>query len=135
MNTFRRKAPIALVAFAALTLGATLLVWMPKAFPQSEMTSLRSEALAPHKRLAVRFVHDAHNEKAGLEDCAVCHHDAVKDGKMTMESSSEGIPCADCHAADAQKGTPLQRAFHRQCIECHQKGNKGPTACGGCHAV
>ena len=135
MNTFRLKAPLALLAFTVFIIAGSIIIWMPEAFSQSDMTTLQSDAFVPHKRLPVPFVHDAHNEQAKIEDCAVCHHDATKEGKMTMESSSEGIPCVDCHALDAQDGTPLQRAFHRQCISCHQTANKGPTACGGCHTV
>ena len=29
--------------------------------------------------------------------------------------------------------TPLMRAYHKNCIECHKAQNKGPTTCGACH--
>ncbi len=135
MNKFSLKTYVKLIPFVAIALLGVFFVGMPQAFSQNKEEVWRTTALAPHTRLAVYFVHDEHNEKAGLDNCAVCHHDATEDGQMTMESSSEGIPCVDCHAVNATKGTPLQRAFHRQCIGCHETQAKGPTACGGCHAV
>jgi len=111
---------LAVVLFAAGAAGAeTLRLECPKSVKAT--------------RPSVLFEHDAHNEKAGLDDCSVCHHGA-RDGKIEYGDPSEGTPCVDCHAIDAPKGTtPYMRAFHQQCILCHKKKNKGPTACGECH--
>ncbi|MBI5520686.1 MAG: cytochrome c3 family protein [Desulfovibrio sp.] len=84
-------------------------------------------------RPPAQFNHDQHNEKAKLADCVVCHHGG-KDGKIDRSASTEGTPCADCHALKVQgKGTALTRAYHKQCIGCHQAKGKGPVACGQCH--
>ncbi|ABB40503.1 Transmembrane complex, tetraheme cytochrome c3 [Oleidesulfovibrio alaskensis G20] len=102
------------------------------AMPDGIIT-VSTSALEPLTRPAAVFDHDAHNEKAGLNDCAVCHH-GEEDGKQSLEVTSEGVPCADCHAVKAQgKRTPLRRAYHRQCMGCHQSAGKGPANCGGCH--
>ncbi|MBA4358368.1 MAG: acidic cytochrome c3, partial [Desulfovibrio sp.] len=40
----------------------------------------------------------------------------------------------DCHKVKpAGKATGLQRAYHKQCIDCHRTKGKGPLACGQCH--
>ena len=111
---------------------ATLALLLAVAFARTDTPRLEPEALKPQQRPAAVFDHDAHNEKAKLENCAVCHHDA-KDGKIVPEGSSEGTPCADCHAKAATKGTYLVNAYHRQCMDCHKTSGKGPTSCGGCH--
>jgi len=140
----RRSLPVAAAQLAVLlaTLAAALLLLLlppvATAPAQEDMTTLAPEALAPHSRPAASFVHDTHNEKAKIEDCGVCHHGTTEDGHRDPAApSSEGTPCADCHAADngsRGKGTPLERAYHRQCMGCHKQQAKGPTACGGCHA-
>ena len=90
--------------------------------------------LAPFKYAPAVFDHDPHNEKAGLEeDCTACHHGG-ENGVMDMEDDSSGTPCAECHQVAKQKGmTPLRRAFHLQCITCHEQQNKGPVQCKSCH--
>lgn len=126
------------VALPASLLAACLLTVLPpvaSAPAQEELKQLAPDALAPHGRPAARFDHDAHNEKAKLDDCGRCHHGTTKEGRLDPGApSSEGTPCADCHAVKGGKGTPLQRAYHRQCMGCHKDRGAGPTACGGCHA-
>ena len=90
--------------------------------------------LEPYKYAPALFDHDTHNEKAGLEDdCTACHHGG-ENGVMDKEEDSSGTPCAECHMVTKEKGmTPLRRAFHLQCITCHEKQNKGPVQCKSCH--
>lgn len=121
-----RRIGIMLLALAAPALLLTV------ALARTDTPRLEPEALKPQQRPAVTFDHDAHNEKAKLEDCARCHHDA-KDGKIVPGTSTEGTPCADCHAVSADKGTRLVNAYHRQCMACHRTTGRGPTSCGGCH--
>lgn len=81
--------------------------------------------------------HDPHMES---QDCKACHH-RYEDNENVLEESEleEGNPdirCASCHN-DSSK-TDLQKAFHHQCMGCHdklsQKGQKtGPSLCGECH--
>lgn len=131
MKIHRFASLIALIAAVALGMG----LWLPAALSQEDMKVIKAEAFKTYTRPAAVFVHDAHNEKAKLDDCAVCHHGKDANGKMTTEETSEGEPCADCHAVNAKSGTPLMRAYHQQCILCHADKNLGPTHCGGCHKL
>jgi len=112
---------------------AAVLVCTQFAFSQEDMKTLSPDAFGKLTRPAATFIHDQHNEKAGIEDCGACHHGGeggVKDPGQT----TEGTPCADCHAVKAPKGTTsLNKAYHKQCIGCHQDNGKGPLACGQCH--
>lgn len=96
---------------------------------------LKIKELGQTTQPASLFDHDAHNAKAGLDDkCTTCHHGGQGLVKNAEEDTS-GQACADCHKASrSDGGTPLRLAFHRQCMACHAKQNKGPTACGSCHA-
>ena len=100
---------------------------------QDTIKELKDPALAPPRRAPAAFVHDAHNEKAKIDDCAACHHGG-ENGVIDPEVSSEDQPCSECHKANMPSGrTPLMRAYHKNCIECHTAQNKGPTTCGACH--
>lgn len=119
---------LALILTAALLLACT-----QAALAQQDMKNLAPAAFGKLTRPPAVFVHDAHNEKAGLSDCVVCHHGA-KDGKQDKTASTEGTPCAECHLVKAPKGkTDLTHAYHKQCIGCHKAKGKGPVACGQCH--
>lgn len=124
---------LALLVFAALG----LCVGLPSAFSQDDEDQfIKLEVLQPLSRPAALFAHDEHNEKAGLDDCAACHHGKDDQGKKDPDAYDVSEPCAECHkpAGEAAKGTtPLMRAYHQQCISCHKQENKGPTHCAGCH--
>ena len=123
----RRTIPAALVALVAACFLAI------PALSQQDMTTIPDAGFAAHTRLPAVFNHDAHNEKAGLDDCTVCHH-GEKDGKRDPSQDTSGIPCSDCHTAVGKPGrTPLMRAFHKQCLGCHMEKKKGPVTCGDCH--
>jgi hypothetical protein len=112
---------------------AILLACGQAAVAQEDMKILAPEAFGALTRPAATFVHDQHNEKAGVEDCVACHHGGA-DGKQDRGESTEGTPCADCHAVKTDKGlTQLNRAYHKQCIGCHEAKGAGPLACGQCH--
>ena len=120
-------APLAL-----LVLIAAVFLAVP-AQSQQDMTTVPTEGFKQTTRLPAVFAHDAHNEKAALADCSACHH-GEKDGKRDNSADTSGIPCSDCHSAQAKPGkTPLMRAFHRQCLGCHMDKQKGPVTCGDCH--
>ena len=119
---------------AALVAAGGLCLALPPAFSsQEDMTHVRSDALGPLTRPMAVFAHDQHNEKAGIDDCAACHHGKDAQGRQDKEDISAGIPCADCHAGAEKQVTPLMRAYHQQCIGCHTQMAKGPTHCAGCH--
>ncbi len=103
------------------------------ALGQEGMKELKPEAYKTRQRPPAVFKHDEHNQKAKVEECIRCHH-GVENGKRSNTVSSEGTPCADCHKVKPTDGTtPLTKAYHSQCIGCHQKLQKGPLACGQCH--
>ena len=115
-------------AAAALFLLPTLL-----AFAQDDdlMQNVSRAAFENPERPAAVFLHDDHNEKAGIEECYLCHHD---DGSNPdPDNSTEGTPCADCHELNPDEGTSLMDTYHTQCIGCHEERGSGPVACGECH--
>lgn len=101
---------------------------------QEDMRTLDSDAFARPLRPPALFAHDIHNENAGIDDCGACHH-VYENGRRSEDETSEGVPCADCHApaADAQNPIPLRRAFHLRCKGCHISRKAGPVMCAECH--
>jgi hypothetical protein len=89
-------------------------------------------------RAPVEFTHVAH---MALGDCTECHHryeGRPPQNVLDLGELSEGNPairCASCHRTPAA----LQKAFHQQCIDCHDRLSReakptGPRLCGECHA-
>ena len=102
-------------------------------YSQDEMTTVNDSAFPERMRPAVPFVHDEHNEAAGIEECNVCHH-VYKDGKLVEGESSEGSECSECHApADGKYPMSLIVAYHKMCKGCHQEKKAGPVMCAECH--
>jgi hypothetical protein len=84
-------------------------------------------------RPPVRFLHDDHNEAAGLHDCAACHH-LYEDGKKVEGDMSVGMACSECHlSGTSDTELDLIRAYHLQCRGCHIREKAGPVTCGQCH--
>lgn len=122
-----------LAALALAVLAAVALVAAPAAWSQDDIVELKAEAFGTHLRPAAVFNHDAHNEKAELDDCARCHH-VYEDGKLVEGQDSVGTACAECHTLKRVGTQPgLREAYHRQCKECHAERAAGPMACGECH--
>jgi hypothetical protein len=110
-----------------------LLALLAPGFTQEDMVAVDTAPFANPQRPPSRFNHDAHNETAGLDDCAECHH-VYADGKKVEGESSEDQRCADCHGAAAEGRKPsLTQAFHANCKGCHLQQKKGPILCGQCH--
>lgn len=102
---------------------------------QEDRVVVDNSVFEVQRRLPARFVHDDHNEKAGLDDCARCHHVYDENGRLDETDSSEGQPCSECHAAVDQESQPgLRKAFHRMCRGCHLAEGNGPVVCAQCHA-
>ena len=119
--------------FQILFAAALVLAFAAAGWSQQDMKTLAPAAFGKLTRPAAQFNHDAHNEKAKIEECVACHHGG-KDGKQDKSASTEGTPCAECHKVKpAGKATGLQKAYHTQCIGCHKAKGKGPVACGQCH--
>ena len=121
-----KKHTIIIVLTAAL-----ICVVSSVAFAQEDITALAFPAFENAQRPPAVFMHDAHNEKAGLEACGPCHHTGFENGEFV---EGDPVPCADCHSVEGD-GTalPLMLASHKLCADCHTKMNKGPLACGECH--
>ncbi|QGY42054.1 cytochrome C [Pseudodesulfovibrio cashew] len=85
--------------------------------------------------------------QATHERCADCHDDFFKEGKngcrrcheRKPESKGAATPeaCSTCHDEPADQLIPTtSKAFHAQCMGCHEKENSGPfgdDACYQCH--
>ncbi|MGB8424444.1 MAG: cytochrome c3 family protein [Desulfobacterales bacterium] len=116
-----------------LPILAVFLVVVVTAYSQEDMTHIDTSDFSRPRRAPSVFPHDQHNEAAVIEACNQCHH-VYEDGKKLEDESSEGERCSDCHTLEAQGHQPgLMRAFHMNCMGCHQKQNKGPVMCGECH--
>ena len=119
-------------ALALVLAGASLWLLAP-GFSQEDMVAVDTGPFERPQRAPALFMHDAHNEKAGLDTCNECHH-VYRDGKKVEDESSEDQRCADCHGRTAQGRAPsLTAAFHTNCTGCHLEQRKGPVMCGQCH--
>lgn len=117
----------------ALSLLIGIVLAITLAWSQDDMTVLDNAAFDNPQRTPSVFAHDTHNEAAGIDDCAECHH-VYEDGKRLEDESSEGQSCSECHDLKIIGGQPsLIRAFHANCKGCHQEQSKGPIMCGECH--
>jgi len=102
-------------------------------FSQDDVTKVHDPAFEILTRPPVSFIHDEHNEQAGLEDCTVCHH-VYEDGKKLEDETSEDQTCSECHMKDnAKDPMPLIAAYHKMCKNCHLAEKKGPVMCAECH--
>ena len=80
---------------------------------------------------SVRFLHSRH--AASVEgDCATCHH-----FRPAEPEAAEIVACSACHQRafdpDHHGRIGLKAAYHLQCVGCHEKTDKGPVDCEGCH--
>ncbi|NNG00471.1 MAG: cytochrome c3 family protein [Desulfobacteraceae bacterium] len=100
---------------------------------QEEMEVVDNSVFDQPRRTSSLFMHDDHNESAGIEECHVCHH-VYEDGELLEDESSEDSSCSECHEIDASGDMPgLMMAYHLNCKGCHLKEKKGPVLCGECH--
>ncbi len=119
---------------AVWTLVAFGTLCIVNAWSQEDLKAVSPDAFSAPQRPAAVFPHDAHNEKAKIENCNQCHH-VYADGKLVEDESSEDRRCSDCHGLeDAGRQPGLMKAFHLNCKGCHQERKKGPVMCGECHA-
>jgi hypothetical protein len=101
---------------------------------QEDMVEIDNSVFNNPQRPAAIFKHDIHNEQAGTEDCAICHHVYDEDGNLSEGESSEDSRCSDCHDLKSSGRKPgLMKAFHLNCKGCHMKMKAGPILCGECH--
>jgi len=101
---------------------------------QDDMEFVDNSVFTNPTRPAAIFKHDLHNDKAGINDCAICHHVYDESGQLLPDESSEDKSCSDCHAMESIGNQPgLMKAFHLNCKGCHETQNQGPLMCGECH--
>jgi len=119
-----------LLLIAPLLIG----VWLIPAFSQEDMEVVDDVGFFKRQRPPAVFQHDAHNEKAQIEECNECHHVYDENGKKLEDESSEDQSCSDCHEAHDSGNRPgLRKAFHLNCKGCHLAKKQGPVMCGSCH--
>jgi hypothetical protein len=104
------------------------------AYSQDEMEVIDNYAFDNPQREVSVFIHDEHNENAGIDECNACHHVYDDDGTLLEDESSEDQSCSECHdLVKSGRKPPLMQAYHFNCKGCHQKEKKGPIMCGECH--
>jgi hypothetical protein len=121
--------------FCIVSGSALLLILLMTAavFSQEDMEFIDNTVFKNPDMSAARFEHDAHNENAEIEDCAICHH-VYEDGRLLEGESSEDQSCSECHKTTAEGRKPgLRKAFHLNCRGCHLESKAGPILCGECH--
>lgn len=120
-------------AVFVLGLVSVSVLILASAWSQEDMTHVGRDDFTNPQRTASVFVHDEHNEAAGIEACNECHH-LYEDGNKVEDESSEDQRCSDCHELNASGGQPaLLKAFHTNCKGCHLEKAEGPILCGECH--
>lgn len=134
-----KQSKLVKLLVALATTVAVLAFFLPMAFTEESgamIEEISTDWFANPERPAVPFMHDAHNEAAGIgtfDDCKTCHH--YGEGcELEEGAESPGTPCADCHPESGGEACrpELMEAYHQLCWGCHEdKG--GPVACGECH--
>ncbi len=130
---FNLKKIICLTLFVVLgTVFISLTILNAKIDPNNEF--------APHRRPPVMFLENYHDQHMENQDCLECHH-KYENGENILDAGDleEGDPeilCASCHNNKVKYN--LQRAYHRQCMGCHDRLSAanmktGPSLCGECH--
>jgi hypothetical protein len=116
----------------SVALLLTTIYFLP-AFSQMDMKIISSDAFEEHQRPPAVFKHDEHNEEAEIFDCSICHH-VYEDGELIPGAMSIDLPCSECHKVGSDRKSPsLMKAYHKLCMGCHKKEDKGPITCGECH--
>ncbi len=88
--------------------------------PEKFLLSIRNIA---QTKPPVGFTHKGHFET--VTECRTCHH---------RDTAVIGQKCSGCHGPnDEIMKVCLRKAYHRQCLGCHSKGNRGPRKCNECH--
>lgn len=122
-----------IVTRIALSLMIGILSTLTTAWSLDEMSVVDNSVFDHPQRTPSVFMHDAHNETAGIDECSVCHH-VYEDGQLVADESSEDMRCSDCHYLEKIDEQPaLMNAFHANCKGCHEEEGKGPILCGECH--
>jgi hypothetical protein len=105
-------------------------------YAQEDIEFVEDSGFTSTMRPLPAFMHDEHNEKAGIEDCSECHHVYDEAGNRLEDESSEDQECSECHGAQGDEyPMELVSRYHMNCKGCHQANNAGPVTCGTCHVI
>jgi len=108
-------------------------VFIPLICHGDDCIKIDEKVFTKNTRPFVCFVHDSHNENAGIDNCALCHH-LYEDGKLMEGESSEDMACSQCHGEKDDPGQiKLIATYHKRCRGCHEEKKQGPITCGECH--
>jgi len=122
----------ALIIYTVIILMGCIFAVM-SGYSQEDVTNVEDSAFEKKMRPAVPFLHDKHNETAGIDECNNCHH-VYEDGKKIEDDSSEDQECSECHTINkGDNPLSLVKVYHLQCKGCHQKKKAGPIMCSECH--
>ena len=117
----------------ALAAAFFLPVWTAQEARSSTEDSrmiLGSDLIEP-RRPPVVFDHDAHMDEF---DCLDCHHLFVGGQNVLdpddLETGAAESTCSACHNESPDH---RMRAFHGQCVTCHEDHQAAPKACNSCH--
>ena len=122
----------ALIIYTVIILMGCIFAVM-SGYSQEDVTNVEDSAFEKKMRPAVPFLHDKHNETAGIDECNTCHH-VYEDGKENEDDSSEDQECSECHTINkGDNSMSLVKIYHLQCKGCHQKKKAGPIMCSECH--
>lgn len=121
------------VVYISITAILCLLVVF-NGYSQEDVIKVDDTGFTRKMRPDTPFLHDSHNEKAGLEDCQSCHHKYDEKKVLIEDESSEDQQCSECHMPEGTSNpVPLARVYHLRCKGCHEKEKKGPVMCAECH--
>ena len=116
------------------TLFLAVVLALATAHSQEDMQFVDNSQFDNPQRTPAVFLHDTHNENAGIEDCSECHHLYDESGQKLEGESSEDQMCSECHGPNDKGDQPnLMKAFHLNCKGCHLEQKKGPILCAQCH--
>jgi hypothetical protein len=127
-----KKRPVKLSA--SIIFGFVVCLVMT-VFAQEDIVEVADSIFSGKKiRPPVPFHHEAHNEKAKIYECNVCHH-VWEDGKKLEYETSEEMECSECHYDPTAAGYPMDviKAYHDNCKGCHLQKKAGPIQCSECH--
>ncbi len=116
---------------AIITVALTLAVI--SGYSQEDIVFVKDPALSPEMRPPAKFAHDAHNEKAGIDECDACHHVFDEQNKQVENEDPGSMKCSECHGNEKGDTLPLINKYHQRCKGCHIEKKTGPVMCGECH--
>lgn len=120
------------VGIVLMVLFAVSVLTVVSGVSQEDVHWVRDSAFGVRQRPPVVFNHEEHNEMAGTEDCAICHHEGFDEDGTPLEGDP-ATECSECHMTGGKDKMDLMRIYHLNCKGCHEERKAGPVQCGECH--